>query len=332
MASPQYFESVCAVLNTSGGDKSFLHFRAADQGMWKLPPSSKLDSLPVSERVPTVSLKTLIASAAKFNVRQRRVLAVILAYSLLYLSESKWLGREWTKEDICFLQSADSKVDIGRPYLSTRFPGPVEQEGVFQGDNDASGGCYHLAPSLLGFGILLIELEFGKTIESLWTDEDLIDGTKNPNTNRTAAKRFLETAREWDDVYQKFRSAVSACITGSFLNPEEITDDLSFQKAIYNNVVVNLEQELFFGYGLKADTLDDCPYNPSFIYQGGHADTSSAVPIRARPDNFPLAESDFQLLWLNHLEIRDESDDEYNNRIFDSQTLCVPLTSTSPRK
>ena len=280
----QLYASVCKVFEESGRDKSFLHFRATDQGIWKLPPNFKLDYLQVSETLPTVSLKTLIASAAKFSLRQRRVIAVILAYSLLYLSQSALLEREWTKEDICFLQNAEGKVDIGRPYFSINFPGPDCQGDELH--NNDSRLCYHPAPSLLGFGILLIELEFGKPIESLWTNEDLTDGKKNPNTNRTAAKRFLETATQWnDDVYVRFRSAVSACISGIFLDFEETDDDprhLNFQKAIYEHVVDKLEQELCFGFQLKADSLDDSPYSPCFEYQGTSVIKNSAIPVRPK--------------------------------------------------
>jgi hypothetical protein len=160
--------------------------------MWKLPPSSGPEYLPLSDEIPTVPLKTIIECAACLAVRQKRIFAVILAYSLLYLSGTTWLEREWTKDDaICFLQSANNQIDVCRPYFSVGFVDSASVTGPYDESND----CDHIAVSVLGSGILLIELEFGKPIESLWKSGDLKDGWKNPNAGKTAATRFLETGK-----------------------------------------------------------------------------------------------------------------------------------------
>jgi len=236
---------------------SCLLIHVNDEKLLKLPPRSEPKYLPMAAHEPTVSLKTLLEAATSFSLKQRRILAVVLSYSLLYVGESQWLRREWTKEDVCFVQTDNNMVDIGRPYLSAEFPGP----GIDPRIGDDTQDCPHPAPSILGLGILLIELEFGKMIESLWKKEDLRNGKKNLNSNITAAIRFLENQRPWDDVYTNFRRAVSACIKGNFLESAEIVDDESFQQAVYTNVVVHLEEELFRGFGIKADTLSNDPHH-----------------------------------------------------------------------
>lgn len=330
-AAPQPIESICAVLNYSS---TCVHFRAQDDAMWKLPPSSSPDYLPLSDENPTVSLKTIIEYAACLTVRQKRIFAVNLAYSLLYLSQTVWLEREWTKDDICFLQSTNHHIDVCRPYFSVDFANSASvtepyDESCDTGPDDEGIDCDHIAPSILGFGILLIELEFGKPIESLWTSGDLRDGQKNPNTNKTAAMRFLETGREWDDYYyQRFRSAVSACISGKFLDPDIIEDDLSFQKAIYENVVMKLEEELFFGYTLKADSLDDFPYNPSFAYQDFHAHNDISVAVETKVD---LLFDSFGPETY-HIDGQDGFHHDMASRAFDLTTMAVPTSKVPPRK
>jgi hypothetical protein len=321
-AAPQPIESICAVLNRSG---TCFHVRVQDDAMWKLPPSSGPDYLPLSDENPTVSLKTIIEYAACLTVRQKRIFAVNLAYSLLYLSQTVWLEREWTKDDICFLQSTNQHIDICRPYFSVDFANSGSVTELY----DEGIDCDHIAPSILGFGILLIELEFGKPIESLWKSGDLRDGQKNPNTNKTAAMRFLETGREWDDYYyQRFRSAVSACISGKFLDPDIIEDDLSFQKAIYENVVMKLEEELFFGYTLRADSLDDFPYNPSFAYQDFHTHNSISVVVETKVGSLfdPFGPETY------HIDGQDGFHHDIANRVFDSATMAVPASKMQPRK
>ncbi|KAE9368050.1 hypothetical protein N431DRAFT_75410 [Stipitochalara longipes BDJ] len=254
---PARIESICSVIDHSVTMSSCLLLHFEDEKLLKLAPRSEPKYLPMAAHGPTVSLKTLIESATTFSLKQRRVLAVILSYSLLYVGESQWLRREWTKEDVCFIQTDNNMVDIGRPYLSAEFPGP----GINPGIDDETQDCPHPAPSILGLGILLIELEFGKMIESLWKKEDLRNGKKNLNSNITAAMRFLENQRPWDDVYTNFRRAVSACIKGNFLESAEIVDDESFQQAVYTNIVVHLEEELFRGFGIKADALSNTPHH-----------------------------------------------------------------------
>jgi hypothetical protein len=322
--APQRIENICSVIGHPEIYKSCLHVRAEGGKLWKLAVGNGTDDLLLSDQTPIVTLKMLLESAQKLSKKQKSILAVILAYSLLYLSESSWLGREWTKDDVCFCYSADKGVDVGRPYLSAEFAAPGS---LATADEET-----HVAPSLLGFGIILIELETGKPIESFWTEEDLDDGKKNPYSNRTAAYRLVAAEEEWD-VYQRIRRAASACILRTFLttNPGACETELSFQQAIYSNVVAPLEQELLHGYSITVDMLEGHLYHP--IFEVRHGQKSSTNPHVPRERTHIVPSSTF--IASQEINLPDEDSDcetEGSGWLYDSTVLSVSETEADKEK
>jgi hypothetical protein len=193
----------------------------------------------------------------RLKSKDKRILSVILANSLLHFCESPWLEKDWSKEHISFFSTAvDTVPDIRRPYLSTDF------QDVVAGDSDDANSRLHPNAGVLALGILLLEMELDSTIESKWEPDFLDDeGQPNVNTNYFTASRLFESVA--DDVYRNSRKALDACLRCNFYDSdagEPSLDNPNFRKAIYENIVQPLEVELYHAYGLTPDDLglDSC--------------------------------------------------------------------------
>lgn len=307
-------------------DQICLLIPGAIDRMWKLPSGSKTPRyLLLSDEEPTVSLETLLRNCnAKFTLKERRILAVILGHAMLHICESSWLSKELTKENVSFLRAAPNTADLRKPYLSVQF----HNKGIEEQTEQDAWISNHPSPSLLGFGIILIELEHGP-IENMRQEDDLIDGEMFPDTNRMTAERCLKDKRLWDqNPYPAFKRAVSACIDGDFLfdvlrdDAEEDGSDqdkLKLQLAIYNNVIRYLEDELReIDKQVASNTLNEIDFDLCFEYLSSMTNPgypSYAPPILSWPS--PAA-------FTSRMPYLFSSPSKGGDRVFDSKIFSIP--------
>jgi hypothetical protein len=320
---PQYIKDLCSIVNskTRGGCYFLVH--PDDGKLRKSNPQIELNFLPISDSCSLVSLKHILSHGARARMKEKRMLGVILAYSMLYIGESKWLRSEWTSEDVCFIQSGEGAIDPRKPYLSINLP--MEVSNTNSEMDHTTLEYLHPAPSILSLGIVLMELEFGHPIESLWRDEDLINGETNVNTKFLAATRILHDPTLWDDVTSHYKSAVVSCVEGTFLRHDAISDDLSFQMALYASVVVSLEEELSKGFGIEVDMLDTLPYNPTLQY----GSAQSAVQCLAVPPidiGSPPTQTPIRFQVQNQKEEKNLPGQFKESRLFDTELVMSPDT------
>ena len=242
-------QDICTLLEQGRYNGCCLRMVVDDEKLWHIKSQSK--QLSFIESLPSVSLKHLLHTSAKLPLREKRILAVILANSLLQLCESPWLGKEWNTEDISFFYRSTDQIDLKRPYLSTCFQDLQ--------DNDDPNAMLRIHPnqSILSLGILLLEIQLGKSIESQRSSDDLIDGqTVNVNTDLTTALRLLENSV--DDIYEDYRMAIQACLDCNFATADQALDlnNAEFREAVYKNIVAPLEQELYHGFKLSVKDLE----------------------------------------------------------------------------
>lgn len=202
--------------------------------------------------LPSRSLAELLREERSFNLRERRILAVILAHSLLHFCDSPWLSRHWDKKHLEFFHrsSQGGKLDLTRPWLSTDFDlsDPPEDVDRFV--------RIHPNPSVLALGILLLEIETRSSIETHRQQDDFgVDGKADCNTDYFTADRLLQ--EKIDDMYDGYKKAVAACLTCDFVEHGKTPslDDHNFRLSVYDNIVEPLEAELFHGYGMKPEDL-----------------------------------------------------------------------------
>ncbi|KAL9623532.1 MAG: hypothetical protein Q9160_002213 [Pyrenula sp. 1 TL-2023] len=237
-------ESFCNLINQTHLSGMSLQLLFERGKLWQT--KSRIRSLKVQGQ-NDISLKDLLPLEIK--LKQKRVLAVVLAHAALHCSDGPWLCRDWSKEHITFFQDDAIGLDLGRPCLAVDF-----QHQPSSDEEDSNLSNPHSYPALLSLGILLLEIYLCKPIESQYSPEDLIDDQPNENTNLTTAMRLLE--RLEDDVYEDYRTAVQACLDcDRVLASDSDRDSEEFRKQVYEDIVFPLEQELDHGFHLKPEDL-----------------------------------------------------------------------------
>lgn len=217
--------------------------------LWKMNPSQH--TLLVEGSWPSKSLADLLDEHKNFTLRERRILAVILAHSLLHFCDSPWLSRNWNKHHLSFFfRGQGTQLDLQRPWVATGFE-------PFMPDDDVDRfQRIHPHPSILSLGILLLEIELQAAIESVRIDEDLsAESEVDCNTNFFTAERLLRKMSQ--DVFENYRRAIDNCLTCRFVEPGGLTnlDDDEFRQAVYENIVMPLENELESGFNLRPADL-----------------------------------------------------------------------------
>ena len=161
-----------------------------------------------------------------------------MASSFLQLLESPWLpSTAFRKTDVCFVRSEAEEEDCGRssaflldqPLIRRQF-GPQDRNGCTNDDQqqpkDTTQQLFSFADSLDHLGILLLELCFGKPLESQpfrqrWGPGDAITG-----------KVFdVMAAREWqchvnDEAGMDYAEAVAWCLGGNRSTPDRWRQDM----------------------------------------------------------------------------------------------------------
>lgn len=196
-----------------------------------------------------IPLKSLLQGGPQaWDLKEKTILAVVLAHAALHCSQGPWLRADWSKEHVSFFRKAESdEPDLGRPYLTVDFGDQSEAvevtPNIFLPPTN---------PALLSLGILLLEIEQGKRIESHWSPHDLTpSGLPNDNTNLTTALRLLENSE--GKTYIGYRKAVKACLEWDTVHSGSDNTDLN--RRMYEAVVEPLEKELEHGFDLLPEHL-----------------------------------------------------------------------------
>jgi hypothetical protein len=238
-------ESLCALLQQAQTNRAKLQIVLENGKLWQ--KRSRSSDLRIQNQ-KDIPLKTLLVDKiCRWNLRDKRILAVVLAHAVLHCSEGPWLKDNWSKEHVSFFKK-DSKTepDLSRPFLTIDFG----ESTLGKSDNDHLF-MTHSYPALLALGILLLEIHLSVPIESRYAEEDLIDGQPNENTNLTTAVRLLQHSD--GEVYEGYRDAVKACLNWNAASSEWADEEK--RKRMYETIVEPLERELEHGFQMKPEDL-----------------------------------------------------------------------------
>jgi hypothetical protein len=205
------------------------------QTLWQL--RSQQRQLNILETIPATSLETLIRTQSNLSLRNKRRLALMFAYCLLKYHDSEWLASEWGKSSISFLYSSHNELDLQRPYLTSYFDTPQREI------TEVNVAHFHPNPSILALGILLIEIDLKRSIESFRTATEDI----NINTDMIVANRVVKIMDQCSEPYKK---AIEACLQISWMpaGHKVSLKDETVRGGLYANVVYPLERELEYLY------------------------------------------------------------------------------------
>ncbi|KAH9214084.1 peptidase S8/S53 domain-containing protein [Leptodontidium sp. 2 PMI_412] len=187
--------------------------------------------------------------------RDKLILQVILANSLLHLYRGLWLLKNLDKTRICFYKPRSQEIpDLTRPYLAcTTDP---SEESVNEEDVRFR---IHPYPGILALGILLLQIELGRPIEEERPEDSPNRyGVLHIDADRPVAMEMLDECR--DDSSVDFVQAIEACLddktfTDAFGRDASFEDPV-FRQQIFELIVKPPETALLKIFGISVEKLD----------------------------------------------------------------------------
>jgi hypothetical protein len=237
-------QSFCVMLREAQSRNSSLQILFEDGKLWQ--KRSVRSCLEIGDQAD-ISLKQLLGHSRDWRLREKSILAVVLAHAVLHCSEGPWLRADWSKEHVSFFRKdATTQPDLSRPFLTIDFAGDSganQQTDLFM---------LHSNPALLSLGVLLLEIGKGLQIEDHWSAADLTDGRDaNESTNLMTALRLLANSEA--DLVIGYGKAVKACLDWDTMNSGR--EDEDFGKRMYEYIVEPLENELKHGFDILPEQL-----------------------------------------------------------------------------
>ncbi|KAK4208244.1 major intracellular serine protease [Rhypophila decipiens] len=255
-----------------------LELKVARNQLFKL--QSVRDDLDLDKTKDPVSLRQLLGEGSRtFTERTRRILAVILSYTVLHLQDTNWLPPAWGSSNIFFFRTATSAIPL-RPFIHIPIadPGP----GLVNGNHDHDDGgsddldpddfdpddldpddfVQHQCPNLVTLAIMLMEVYFMTPFEFLVKrfGDDHADTDRSSGALRyiDALVVFQACKREIPENSQ-FHYAIDRCLDPTVWENEDgmKLDHDTLSSKIYSQVVLPLETELSQAYSsIPIDDLD----------------------------------------------------------------------------
>lgn len=178
-----------------------------------------------------------------------RKLAVPLAAGVLRLYDTPWLEKTWSKEKITVV-SQNGKILTEHPFISESFNSATSSTvSTTQGSMAA---VVIRNPTLFALGVVLIEMCMGKSLDRLRQGEELnSNGTKHDLSDYQTSCRLLNSEEISDRFGQRWSDVARRCIYCDLNQAKTSLEDIGFQKAVYNEVFAELEEEhrQFFNLG-----------------------------------------------------------------------------------
>lgn len=233
-------DDLCSMLCMPPSGAPCLGYLADDERyheVWAKPGSPAVSS---NQSASLVSLESLLTGAEgiRLNRLERFRLASILASSLLQLQTTPWLIDNMEKRKIMFYRRG-SKVDIEHPYISHSFKSKktVDPSPTI---TPPRSDLIAVKTSLSSLGILLLELCFWQTIESLELRKSYLgaDGQPNQWTDYMAAQDWVHLVRQEEP---DLGPIITCCVCYTFPVKADWNDKRLIQ-AVYTSVVEPLEK------------------------------------------------------------------------------------------
>ncbi|KAK8131810.1 hypothetical protein PG984_008248 [Apiospora sp. TS-2023a] len=278
----------CDLLATSRPNKPRVNVTLGpDNELWQhLPTPNRL------KQVNPVSLAAILGRDDTHDINQmaRLMLAVILGYSLFYLYEGPWLGTRrvagLSREKILFFQT-EGKVTL-RPFLHSDLGGNASDSSRECSEDDHGSSPSHPYPNLVEFGVTLLEIHLGTTLESYLRLTEALTDVDDKWV--CACQVFSE--RQSFIPGQNYRDAIKACLDTQFGAGEEDDDEAEknveqLRDLVFSKIVGPLQDELEYGFGtfIKFEDIDEQAAKMDFI---SGLPVAEAVAVVDSPMVYPI--------------------------------------------
>ena len=236
LRQPSQRSKCVAVLENTARSKNFV-YSAAD--------------VTCSERRRAVSLERLITkwnergASGRLPLYERLRLAKTLAVAVLQFHSTPWLRSCWRSEDVYFFGDEvvirqDQPV-LSSPHVNVRVrgpDGPLSRSSTFQSQTLARN------PLLFSLGVVLLEIAYASTLESLQRSNDSNASQNNPYPEFFMARRLASSGHS--DMGGSYHKIVERLVECDFGCGNDLSD-LQLQVALYKDVICplgRLEQKL----------------------------------------------------------------------------------------
>ncbi|KAL7938794.1 peptidase S8/S53 domain-containing protein [Trichoderma chlorosporum] len=229
--------------------------------LFKLRSERRSTLLVDRTRSPVTLDQFLRNGSHPFTERTKRILAVMLSYTVLYLHDTPWLQPTWSSSHVLFLPTASSSIPL-RPFiqihLASRYNSSrnscVNPEDFDPDELDPDDFLVHHCPLLITLAVMLMELFFAAPFDILAKQYgvSLASDIHSP----MSTLRYLDV----NLVFEKCRSEIPESyqfhrVIEKCLDPETWEDENNNKldtealiSKIYQEVVKPLETELSQAY------------------------------------------------------------------------------------
>ncbi|KAM0553093.1 hypothetical protein ACHAPJ_007641 [Fusarium lateritium] len=202
---------------------------------------------------PSVSLKSLLdeisSSAHQWTEKGKEVLSWLLAKAVWQYYSSPWMTEPWTNESLHFLSEKRKTgheqelagIFVNEPFLLVPTSRQPCQSRITQQKRRTlpfRNKPFHPVPKILALGIILVEIQLGRPIQSLYGESEWARycpmGCANHNTNYQICRDIIAEPGFFEDVAIPLESLIKNCIghDGLFVPPharseEDVRDALS---------------------------------------------------------------------------------------------------------
>jgi hypothetical protein len=236
----------------------------ASTGVWKFQGLGPEDSwqsemIDVTHDPPDhfISLEILLHEGLAPSGQERLDLMSLLAKHIVKLGQSFPVWRK-IKRDVVFRTqpsaASGTSIEFSQPYLGLRH----RLDSVGESDQGLDH-FFHSHPFLLDLGVLLLEIQSGKNIETLEAQE-LGDWDNNPvqtlyNDYITALHIVSKPAFN-KSVAKGCGAVIKACLMCDFLPADFNAKSSQFQDLVYDHIVLPLELQQALGFDEVLDAHD----------------------------------------------------------------------------
>ncbi|KAI0414938.1 hypothetical protein F5X98DRAFT_347824 [Xylaria grammica] len=208
-----------------------------------------------NDECTTINLRDVFSQGHRPSLAQKHHIAATAASSVLFMHNTLWMPATLTIKDL-FLVSRQGNVDFNEVYLAKKSLLDLEGSKMAQNHGPLSEAAG--ISTLFYLGIFLVEIMLWKSVYEFWNDEgvDLSGIPLEDIFDYTTAKGFSRIESmlkqiEWISS-PEFKGAVEHCIKCDINASRLSLDDDTFRRAVYNEIVLPLQDADQFAGGKMA--------------------------------------------------------------------------------
>ncbi|KAM0227188.1 hypothetical protein ACHAPO_011725 [Fusarium lateritium] len=201
-----------------------------------------------------------------FMDKTKRILSLIIGYTVLHLYGTSWLQSGWGSSNIKFFQTMSNTIPL-RPFIETQLPkdGATDAADDFEDDeiNDMDSG--HCCPELVALAVVLLEINFVKPFSQLAAMHNIpLIETRSGRITLMDVEQVFEGEGSGEEGWRcqipdesLLLEAIVNCLDPDLWEEDGQTlDDEILRSRIYEKVIRPLQDHLTTGFGIKVESLD----------------------------------------------------------------------------